>query len=82
MLRVITFLVILLGGYGILRWAVRAWKRSDVTEKLDEIEENDELNAKISAIDMDDAEETREQIQRLREFGREESDEPPSADQD
>ena len=62
MIKVITGFVIVFGAILIIRWTLNALRAADVKEKLDEIEADAKLSAKISAVDKEDAEEVKKEL--------------------
>ena len=62
MLKIVTIFVSIAGILIILRLALKAWRRADIKEKIEKIEDDAHLNAKISAIDPEDAQENKKHL--------------------
>ena len=62
-LRLVFFLLVFgFGGFLIFRWAVRAWRSSEVDERLDDVRLEAKLYDKIKYEDPDRINEKREAI--------------------
>lgn len=56
------FFIVILGGYIIYRVAVNSWRRSDVEDKIDEIELEKEIHEQIEDVDLNEAKDNKEDI--------------------
>lgn len=60
--RFLIFFIVLLGGYIIYRVAFNSWKKSDIEDKIDEIELEKEIHDQIEEVDLKEAEENKKDI--------------------
>lgn len=56
------FFIVILGGYFIYRIAVNSWRKSDIEDKIDEIELEKEIHESIEDVDLAEAKENKEDI--------------------
>lgn len=60
--RFLIFLLVGFGGYLIYRVAVDSWRKSEVEDKIDEIEQEKEIHDQIEDVDLKEAEQNRKEI--------------------
>lgn len=56
------FAIVGFGGYLIYRVAVNSWRKSEVEDKLDEIEQDREIHEQIEDVDLEEAEQHKKDI--------------------
>ena len=53
LLKIIFFVVVICGGgYFLFDWAVKAWKKADVTQKVDDFKLDTQVYDKVKDVDM------------------------------
>lgn len=60
--RFLMFAIVGFGGYLIYRVAVNSWRKSEVEDKLDEIEQDREIHEQIEDVDLEEAEQHKKDI--------------------